>query len=139
MRTFDLPERPWNGLTVLDAHCCAGGMAMGCHLAGFRVVGVDIEPQPDYPSPFVQGDAVAYVAEHGAGFDLLHGSPPCQFNCALTVGTNASRGWGGEHTDLVAGTRAAMLSTGRPYVIEQPNGRAEIRKSLSAVRCSVWV
>ena len=47
------------------------------------------------------------------------------------MGTNASQGWGGAHQDLVAPTRALLERTGLPYVIEQPNGRAEIRKDLS--------
>jgi hypothetical protein len=47
------------------------------------------------------------------------------------VGTNRSHGWGGTHVDLVAPTRELLERTGLPYVIEQPNGRAEIRKDLS--------
>jgi hypothetical protein len=47
------------------------------------------------------------------------------------VGTNASQGWGGTHVDLVAPTRELLDASGLPYVIEQPNGRAEIRKDLS--------
>jgi hypothetical protein len=47
------------------------------------------------------------------------------------VGTNHSRGWGGTHEDLVAPTRDLLEQTGLPYVIEQPNGRAKIRKDIS--------
>ena len=32
-------------MRLLDLFCCAGGAGMGYHLAGFEVVGVDLEPQ----------------------------------------------------------------------------------------------
>jgi hypothetical protein len=51
----------------------------------------------------------------------LHTSPPCQAGSTLTVGTNASRGWGGEHEQLVPATRELCDALGLPYVIEQPS------------------
>ncbi|MFD9203872.1 DNA methylase, partial [Streptomyces anthocyanicus] len=64
-------------------------------------------------------------------YAFVHASPPCQDQCTLTVGTNRSQGWGGTHVDLVAPTRALLDRTGLPYIIEQPNGRAKIRKDLT--------
>ncbi|MGP3687411.1 DNA methylase [Streptomyces sp. IBSNAI002] len=125
-------ERP----ALLDLFCCAGGASMGYHRAGFDVTGVDIRPRPNYPFTFRQGDALTVLAnliESGEirRFGIAHASPPCQKGCSLTVGTNTSRGWGGTHVDLVAPTRELLDASGLPYVIEQPNGKAVIRKDLS--------
>ncbi|MDN3293513.1 DNA methylase [Streptomyces ficellus] len=120
---------------LLDLYSCAGGAAMGYHRAGFDVTGVDIAPRPNYPFPLYQGDALEYLAALIVSGEIeryafVHASPPCQAKCALSVGTNRSQGWGRTHVDLVAPTRALLDVTGLPYVIEQPNGRAKIRKDL---------
>jgi hypothetical protein len=127
-------ERPRPRL--LDLFSCAGGAAMGYHRAGLAVDGVDIVDRPNYPFPQHQGDALEHLAtliESGEieRYAFVHASPPCQHGCALTVGTNASQGWGRTHVDLVASTRTLLDATGLPYVIEQPNGRAKIRKDLT--------
>jgi hypothetical protein len=125
-----------NALRVLDLFSCAGGAAMGYHRAGFQVDGCDIVDRPRYPFTFHLGNALDLLADLIATceierYTLVHASPPCQAGCALTVGTNVSQGWGGSHVDLVAPTRALLDASGLPYVIEQPNGRARIRKDLS--------
>ncbi|MET8905133.1 DNA methylase [Streptomyces sp. NPDC004538] len=121
---------------LLDLFCCAGGAAVGYARAGFAVDGCDIAERPNYPFPRHHGDALAYLADLIASgeirrYTFVHASPPCQHGCALTVGTNASQGWGRAHVDLVAPTRELLDASGLPYVIEQPNGRAEIRKDLT--------
>ena len=101
---------------LLDLFCCAGGAAMGYHRAGFEVVGVDMNPQPNYPFEFHQGDAIAFVREHGHEFDLVHASPPCQaFSRTKTL-------HGNEHPDLIEPTREALRETGLPYIIENVVG-----------------
>ncbi|MFF7779495.1 DNA methylase [Streptomyces tanashiensis] len=120
---------------ALDLYSCAGGAGRGYDRAGLDVVGVDIRPRPNYPFTFVQADALEYlVALIATGeierYAFIHASPPCQDKCALTVGTNRSKGWGGTHVDLVAPTRVLLEASGLPYVIEQPNGQAEIRKDV---------
>jgi len=109
-----------NGLRVLDLFCCQGDASMGYHLAGFDVTGIDISPQPRYPFPFVQGDALDFVREHGGEFDFIHASPPCQRY------TLAQRIQGRDHPDLIAPTRAALQATGRPWV---PRSRTAARAS----------
>ncbi|MER6692670.1 DNA methylase [Streptomyces minutiscleroticus] len=121
---------------LLDLFSCAGGAAVGYARAGFAVDGCDIAHRPNYPFAYHRGDALAYLAHLIATGEIrryafVHASPPCQHGCALTVGTNASQGWGRAHVDLVALTRELLDATGLPYVIEQPNGRAKIRKDLT--------
>lgn len=121
---------------LLDLFSCAGGAGMGYARAGFSVDGCDIAHRPNYPFPQHQGDALTYLAHliscgEIERYALVHASPPCQHGCALTVGTNASQGWGRAHVDLVAPIRELLDATGLPYVIEQPNGRAQIRKDLT--------
>ncbi|MGW1027813.1 DNA methylase [Streptomyces sp. NPDC002577] len=121
---------------LLDLFSCAGGAAMGYLRAGFRVRGCDIADRPNYPFAYHRGDALEYLARLIATgeierYALVHASPPCQAKCSLTIGTNQSKGWGGTHEDLVAPTRELLDKTDLPYVIEQPNGRAEIRKDLT--------
>ncbi|MFI6617570.1 DNA methylase [Streptomyces sp. NPDC050528] len=121
---------------LLDLFSCAGGAATGYNRAGFDVDGCDIAHRPNYPFAYHHGEALTYLAhliatEEIHQYAFVHASPPCQDKCTLTVGTNQSQGWGGTHVDLVAPTRALLELTGLPYVIEQPNGRAEIRKDLT--------
>lgn len=121
---------------ALDLFCCAGGMGKGLADAGFRVTGVDIVDRPRYPNEFHRADALEYLDDiistgEVERYALIHTSPPCQAKCALSMGTNKSKGWGGTHVDLVAPTRELLLRSGRPYIIEQPNGKAEIRKDVT--------
>jgi len=116
---------PW----LLDAFCGVGGATKGYQHAGFRVLGVDIEPQPEYcGDDFIHSDAVTFIAEHGHEFDVIHASPPCQAGCTLTSGTNAGR----KYPQLIPTTREALIGTGRPWVIENVPG-APIRQDLK--RC----
>ena len=86
---------------------------MGYSRAGFDVVGIDIKPQPHYPFEFIQADALEYIAQHGAEFDAIHASPPCQRYSVCTP-----TAYKDNHPDLIGVTRYALLTTGKPYVIE---------------------
>jgi len=68
---------------LLDLFCGAGGAGMGYHRAGFRVIGVDVKPQPRYPFTFVQADAVRSLETWDLSrFAAIHASPPCQDGCS---------------------------------------------------------
>lgn len=101
-----------NRWKLLDGFCKAGGAGVGYHRAGFNVVGVDIEPQRNYPFDFVQADFFEFVTEYGREFDAIHASPPCQAYTKLRVIHKKN------HPDLVAATRSALEATGKPWIIE---------------------
>lgn len=104
---------------IFDAFCGAGGAGMGYHRAGFRVVGFDINPQPHYPFEFRQGDFLkndpkALAEEFVAG----HASPPCSAHTmAAQIHGNAA-----SHIDLIVPTRKLLVSTGKPWIIENVTG-----------------
>lgn len=125
-------------LRVLDLFCGAGGASYGYGRAGFHVTGVDIvDRRTSYAGDvFFQADApeymgimIDYVRDQ---FDLIHWSPPCQRANTLTIGTNASRGWGGgdAHRQYIPELRPLIEATGLPYVLEQPVGNAPMRRDL---------
>jgi DNA (cytosine-5)-methyltransferase 1 len=114
---------------LLDLFSGGGGAAMGYARAGFDVVGVDINAQKNYPFEFHQGDALAFVAEHGHEFDAIHASPPCQSYTRKAATWGRARNHWLEHPDLLAPTRDALVATGLPYVIENVPG-APIRPDL---------
>lgn len=111
---------------ILDLFCGAGGAAMGYHRAGFEVVGVDIEPQPNYPFEFHQADATRLApTDQGPKIDLgfgtfnytrfaaIHASPPCRAYTAMRVMENA-----GTHPELIEPVRHLLDGIGLPYIIE---------------------
>jgi len=115
---------------LLDLYCGLGGASRGYERAGFRVVGVDIEPQPDYGPrfEFVQADAIeslsrlldgGRVGGHALSeFDAIHASPPCQRYTAMGRMANTRD----DNPDLVEPTRALLRAWGGPYVIENVEG-----------------
>lgn len=130
---------------LLDLYCCQGAASEGYRRAGFDVFGVDIDPQPRYPFPFHQGNAleVLRLLIEGKGvrfkmtdrhvwdsavfylrdFAAVHASPPCQ------AFTNAQKIQGNEHPELIEPTRALLIEAGLPYAIENVPG-APVRADL---------
>jgi DNA (cytosine-5)-methyltransferase 1 len=121
---------------LLDLFCGAGGCSVGYARAGFEVVGVDLEPMPNYPFEFIQTDAIALLEAalrtgmvcgvwRLADFDAIHASPPCQAFSLATLYHGRTE----KHPDLIEPTRALLKRTGLPYVIENVAG-APIRKDV---------
>lgn len=120
---------------LLDLFCCQGGASRGYADAGFGVVGIDIDPQPRYPFPFLQMSAIDALVRlmegewlsfsQASGVPLwldpdavaaVHASPPCQAH------TNAQKIQGNDHPDLIEPTRFLLEELGKPYVIENVPG-----------------
>ncbi|WP_112262396.1 DNA cytosine methyltransferase [Lentzea terrae] len=104
---------------LLDLFCCGGGASAGYHAAGFDVTGVDIEPQPYYPFPFIQADALTVDL---SGYDVIAASPPCQRFCKATPADRRD-----DHPDLVDPIRqrlrdAVARGDAFAYVIENVPG-----------------
>jgi len=102
-------------LRLLDLFCGAGGCTKAYQRFGFYVVGVDNRPQPHYiGDEFYQADALEYCAAHGAEFDAIHASPPCQKYGKLVH-------LSGDHPMLIPQVRELLVKMGKPYIIENTN------------------
>jgi DNA (cytosine-5)-methyltransferase 1 len=112
--TFHRPGKP----RLLDLFCCAGGAGIGYSRAGFDVVGVDIDPQPSYPLPFIQADALTMDPRFIAFFDAIHASPPCQSYSDLAKRNKNADQW----PRLIEPVRQVLIRSGLPYIIENVDG-----------------
>lgn len=107
---------------LLDLFCGAGGATKGYQRAGFYVVGVDVNPQPNYcGEEFVQADVLDYLdvlIRHRllGRFSAIHASPPCQHASTLRHRT------GEDYENLIPQTRELLNDIGLPYVIENVMG-----------------
>jgi len=102
---------------LIDLYCGAGGAAHGYHQAGFDIIGIDINPQPNYPYPFAQGDALNPPLDLTQA-DAIHASPPCQAYSIATLNHRTTN----TYPDLVAPTRQLLETTGLPWIIENVPG-----------------
>lgn len=117
---------------LLDLYCKAGGATRGYQRAGFRVVGVDKDPQPNYcGDEFFQADALdvleALLEERQVGLlwptaianlAAVHASPPCQAYTAFRW----MRPGASSYPELIEPTRELLRALPRPYVIENVPG-----------------
>jgi DNA (cytosine-5)-methyltransferase 1 len=101
---------------------------MGYARAGFDVVGVDLEPQPNYPFEFWQLDALEVLdwlltgrwqCYSLAEIDAIHASPVCY---AWSKMRDCRPGSKVDQPDLIAPLRPRLIAAGVPYVIENVPG-----------------
>lgn len=101
---------------LLDLFCGAGGAAMGYYRAGFNVLGVDINRQPNYPFSYVRADALEFLDERCPdNLAAIHASPPCQGYSTQTADKS-------KHLRLIEPVRERLERLGLPYVIENVEG-----------------
>lgn len=105
-------------MRVLDLFCGAGGAGFGYFQAGFEVIGIDINKQPNYPFEFYRIDFRDGLDKFINEVDIIHASPPCQ------AYSKATKKWGrsNQHPDLIPELREKLVNSKRPYVIENVRG-----------------
>jgi len=110
-------------MKLLDLFCGAGMAADGYARAGFtEIIGVDINPQPDYPYCFKQGDALSALRSLPLeSFDAIHASPPCQ---AFTRAAHLRTAQGGvsKYADLLTPVLDFLSGVAVPWVVENVPG-----------------
>jgi DNA (cytosine-5)-methyltransferase 1 len=100
---------------------------MGYHRAGYRVIGVDLSPQPHYPFEFMQADMMHVLADLAAGRPIpgkpmpvaIHVSAPCQGYSQMS---RCHPGLAGTYAKLVADAKAALIAIGLPWLMENVPG-----------------
>ncbi len=99
---------------LLDLFCCAGGAGKGYADAGFEVIGIDINPQPNYPFEFYQEDAIHFLEQANlSSWDVIHASPPCQAFSQAVKKKNRDN-----YPNLIPITRDLLIKSNKPYIIE---------------------
>ena len=111
---------------ILDLYCGAGLVHDGLKEAGFDPTGVDLYPQPRYPGPFIQHDALTLDHRLLDDFPFIWASPPCLDATELKASARREQAAHGSeltvHNDLIPPTRAILelwaARTGGKWVIE---------------------
>ena len=114
---------------ALDLFCGAGGASMGLWRSGLfdMIVGIDDEPQPDYPFDFVYADALEEdIASYSP--DFVWASPPCQRHVTLVETGSTSHTLMTDYEDLVAPTRE--LLSGFPWHVIENVSNAPVRPDI---------
>jgi DNA (cytosine-5)-methyltransferase 1 len=110
-------------IKLLDLYCGVGGASAGYNKAGFDVTGIDLKHGKRYPYKYIKGDVLLYLQnlDFLRSFDIIHASPPCQTH-SITQHLRNAQGKFTSKLDLIPQTRAALIASGMPYVIENVPG-----------------
>jgi DNA (cytosine-5)-methyltransferase 1 len=141
-------ERMMRRPVLLDLYCKAGGAGMGYYRAGYKVIGVDHEPQPRYPFQFFQRDALQFVEElcsecadferDACGLHALFETSEGEHGHAFAAAADyfdaihasppcqpfsiTRKLHSNKHPDLISATRTCLMRTKLPYIIENVIG-----------------
>jgi DNA (cytosine-5)-methyltransferase 1 len=110
-------------MKLLDLFCGVGGASVGYAQAGFEVHGVDLKHGKRYPFTYLRADVLDILKDNAFinQFDVIHASPPCQTH-SITKHLRNAQGGSTSKLDLIPETRAALVASGKPYVIENVVG-----------------
>lgn len=110
-------------MKLLDLYCGVGGASAGYAAAGFDVTGIDLKHGKRYPYNYIRGDVLEYLQDYEflRSFDVIHASPPCQTH-SITQHLRNAQGKTTSKLDLIPQTRAALIASGKPYIIENVPG-----------------
>ena len=110
-------------MKLLDLFCGVGGASVGYAQAGFEVHGVDLKHGKRYPFTYLRADVLDILQddEFIQQFDVIHASPPCQTH-SITQHLRNAQGKKTSKIDLIPETRAALIASGKPYIIENVVG-----------------
>lgn len=110
-------------MKLLDLFCGVGGASVGYAQAGFEVHGVDLKHGKRYPYTYIRANALDILKDQAFidKFDVIHASPPCQTH-SITKHLRNAQGKSTNKIDLIPETRAALIASGKPYIIENVPG-----------------
>lgn len=110
-------------MKLLDLYCGVGGASMGYSRAGFEVTGVDLKHGKRYPFNYIRANVLEILAdiEFLNGFDVIHASPPCQTH-SITKNLRIAQGKSTSKIDLIPETRAGLIQSSKPFIIENVMG-----------------
>ena len=110
---------------ILDLCCGGGGATRGIMDLGYPVQGIDIKPQSEYPTDFIQEDLLNLTPEYiREKFSAAWASPPCQM---FVWGTRKDREE--KFVNLIPQTRELLEKAEIPFVIENVTA-APLRRDL---------
>lgn len=110
-------------MKLLDLYCGVGGASVGYAQAGFEVHGVDLKHGKRYPFTYTRANVLDVLQADNfiQQFDVIHASPPCQTH-SITQHLRNAQGNTTSKIDLIPETRAALIASGKPYIIENVPG-----------------